>query len=64
MFCLGRPKVRCRCCDKVLSDYESRLKDKRGEYLDTCSECLSIINNNLEDNYVEDVNNVYKPIDK
>lgn len=52
--------MRCRCCDKLLSDYESKLKDKRGEYLDACSECLRIINNNLEDDYVENVSNMFK----
>lgn len=34
--------MRCSCCNKVLSDYESSIKSKTtGEYLDTCTKCLS-----------------------
>lgn len=33
--------MRCYCCDKNLSDYESTLRSKStGEYLDTCLKCL------------------------
>lgn len=33
--------MRCYCCNRVLSDYESTLKSsKSGDYLDTCSKCL------------------------
>lgn len=36
--------MKCVCCNKVLSDYEATLKHgETGEYLDTCSECLSEI---------------------
>ena len=36
--------MKCICCNKVLSDYEATLKHgETGEYLDTCSECLSEI---------------------
>lgn len=33
--------MRCYCCDKNLSDYESTLRSKaNGDYLDTCLKCL------------------------
>jgi hypothetical protein len=36
--------MRCVCCNKMLSDYEATLKHgETGEYLDTCSGCLSEI---------------------
>jgi hypothetical protein len=36
--------TRCVCCNHVLSDYEATLKHgETGEYLDTCTECLSEI---------------------
>ena len=36
--------MRCTCCDKRLSDYETTLKHaETGAYLDTCMECLSEI---------------------
>lgn len=36
--------MRCVCCDKKLSDYESTLKHAvTGGYLDTCLGCLSEI---------------------
>jgi len=36
--------MRCVCCNKMLSDYEATLKHgETGEYLDTCSSCLSEI---------------------
>ena len=36
--------MRCFCCDKRLSDYETTLKHAvTGEYLDTCMDCLSDI---------------------
>ena len=36
--------MKCICCNKVLSDYEATLKHaETGEYLDTCTECLSEI---------------------
>ncbi len=38
------PKIRCTCCNKRLSDYETTLKHAvTGEYLDTCMDCLSDI---------------------
>lgn len=38
------PKIRCSCCNKRLSDYETTLKHGvTGEYLDTCLDCLSDI---------------------
>ena len=36
--------MRCTCCNKRLSDYETTLKHAvTGEYLDTCLDCLSEI---------------------
>ena len=36
--------MRCTCCNKNLSDYESTLKHAvTGAYLDTCTGCLSDI---------------------
>ncbi len=36
--------MRCSCCDKKLSDYETTLKHAMtGAYLDTCMDCLSEI---------------------
>ena len=36
--------MRCGCCNKRLSDYETTLKHAvTGEYLDTCTDCLSDI---------------------
>jgi hypothetical protein len=36
--------MRCTCCNKRLSDYESTLKHaETGAYLDTCMDCLSEI---------------------
>ena len=36
--------MRCSCCNKRLSDYETTLKHGvTGEYLDTCLDCLSDI---------------------
>lgn len=36
--------MRCSCCNRKLSDYETTLKHAvTGEYLDTCLDCLSEI---------------------
>ena len=36
--------MRCGCCNKRLSDYETTLKHaETGQYLDTCLDCLSEI---------------------
>lgn len=36
--------MRCTCCNKRLSDYETTLKHgETGQYLDTCLDCLSEI---------------------
>lgn len=36
--------MRCSCCNKRLSDYETTLKHaETGQYLDTCLDCLSDI---------------------
>ena len=34
-------KIRCSCCNRNLSDYESTLRSANtGDYLDTCVKCL------------------------
>ena len=36
--------MRCYCCNRNLSDYESTLRHpETGEFLDTCRKCLSDI---------------------
>jgi hypothetical protein len=36
--------MRCVCCNRNLSDYESTLRHaKTGEFLDTCRKCLADI---------------------
>lgn len=36
--------MRCSCCNKRMTDYETTLKHAMtGEYLDTCLDCLSEI---------------------
>lgn len=36
--------MRCTCCNKRLSDYETTLKHaETGQYFDTCLDCLSDI---------------------
>lgn len=33
--------MRCQCCNKMLSDFESTRKNaKSGEYMDMCNECI------------------------
>lgn len=40
-FGLRRVKIRCECCDKNLSDYESTLRlVSTGDFADTCLKCL------------------------
>jgi len=37
--------MRCYCCNRVLSDYESTLRHaETGEFLDTCMKCLKDLN--------------------
>lgn len=40
--------MRCYCCDKLLSDFESTRKSvTTGEYLDMCNKCYSTIKDEL-----------------
>ena len=42
--------MRCRACDKNLSDFESTRKNEvTGEYEDLCNECYSAIHNNISE---------------
>lgn len=45
--------MRCKCCDKILSDSESTNKNKWGEYEDTCFRCLREAGIAVTDEYVE-----------
>jgi len=56
-FCLSKDfeeehKVRCKACDKALTDYEATRKSlTTNEFLDLCNECYKFIK---EDVYVID----------
>ena len=51
--------MRCKCCDKKLSEVESVKKDhETKEYLDTCSYCLAMSNPFNTDNYEEEDNEI------
>ena len=40
--------MRCYCCDKILSDFESTRKSvNTGEYLDMCNKCYATIKDEL-----------------
>ena len=40
--------MRCYCCNKILSDFESTRKSaSTGEYLDMCNKCYSTIKDEL-----------------
>jgi hypothetical protein len=40
--------MRCYCCDKILSDFESTRKSIiTGDYLDMCNKCYSTIKDEL-----------------
>lgn len=40
--------MRCYCCDKILSDFESTRKSViSGDYLDMCNKCYSTIKDDL-----------------
>lgn len=39
--------MRCECCDKLLSNYESTRKFASGAYIDMCNKCLSTIEDSV-----------------
>ena len=40
--------MRCYCCDKILSDFESTRKSvNTGDYLDMCNKCYATIKDEL-----------------
>lgn len=40
--------MRCRCCDKRLSDFESTRKNiNTNEYIDMCNKCYGTINRDV-----------------
>ena len=48
--------MKCQDCDCFLTDEESVRKDERtGEYLDLCSECLSNLYKDLNDDLPFDI---------
>ena len=55
--------MRCQICNVRLENHELSKKDLRGNFLDTCGDCLNkvheIVNSNQED-YIKDVE---KPLD-
>ena len=67
--------MRCYCCDKILSDFESTRKSvMTGNYLDMCNKCYSTIKDELhsEERYdlfdgdedsLEDNNNLSDDLD-
>ncbi len=41
--------MRCSCCNKILSDYESTRKFKKsGDYVDMCNECFRHIEEDVQ----------------
>ena len=34
---------RCRCCDRRLETSELSKKDRKGEYLETCKNCMASV---------------------
>lgn len=52
--------MRCYCCNRALSDYESTLKSvNTGDFLDTCLQCLQdldiqFVGNNKNSNEVNE----------
>jgi len=67
--------MRCYCCDKILSDFESTRKSvTTGDYLDMCNKCYATIKDELhsEERYdlfdgdedaLEDNNNLSDDLD-
>jgi hypothetical protein len=48
--------MRCCCCNKNLSDYESTRKSKStGEYLDMCNKCYGTIEDDLDTEVNQDL---------
>lgn len=35
--------MKCQCCDRLLSNYESTRKFASGTYIDMCNKCLDTI---------------------
>jgi hypothetical protein len=53
---LGIIIMRCKACDKALSDFESTRKyPESGEYVDLCNECYATIQEELEAEEREDL---------
>ncbi len=60
--------MRCRCCDKALTDMESKAKDSTsGNYLDICRKCREWALGGVMDNIGEDEQeliNLIKTLDR
>ena len=53
--------MRCTACNKALSDKESTFKDSRGDYTDTCFDCLKDVFDGFEGENDEDVDKEENP---
>ena len=47
--------MRCKSCDKIMSDSEMTNKNKWGEYEDLCFKCLKEAGITVADDYAESV---------
>ena len=54
--------MRCRCCNKRLELSEVSKKDTNGKYLETCVECISTIQEAIDEFNPEKIS--YNAIDK
>lgn len=53
--------MRCSCCDKLLTDFESSVKSvATGEYLDSCIKCIRAANIQYVGNVALKQKNVYE----
>jgi hypothetical protein len=49
--------MRCTCCNRNLSDFESTRKNRTtGEYLDMCNQCYSSVQEDLDTTIRPDLN--------
>jgi len=57
--------MRCKCCNKILSDADTRRKNRFGEYEDMCIGCLKLSYIPLEEEEQDDeeVKNKLKEVD-
>lgn len=52
--------MHCQQCDRLLTDEESTRKDDQtGQYLDTCSECMNNLYEDMNDDILDDLDDSY-----